>query len=146
MSRTPTLPGGLGGLAGGMGILPSVRATMTRIRSTIRRPTMLTQAQRVTVAVNAAATELRFITGFTMGTTVAELYGFYSGEDIVAVMSVSYDTTLAKYIYDIARNTWDPLTITLNGTPPLATATFPAVTAENTPSIGYVRMSAAPPA
>lgn len=130
----------------GLGILPEIRAKWLRIRAAFPRPRYTDQASRVDVRDATGVSLVKeFLTTFSVGGIYAELWAFKKNADILALASVYLDETTGEYVFGVFRNTWDPLDVYFDQTLVGTTPTFPAVTADLTPSIGYVTFRGVPP-
>jgi len=127
----------------GLGLLPAFREMLFRARMALPRPRYTDQAARVSVEDPTGPMTPTFLTSFVVGQAHAELYGFLRNGDIEALLSIYYDETTAQYVFGVSRNVWDPLSVYFDGAIVGVAPTFPEVTADMTPSIGYVTFRSA---
>lgn len=129
-----------------LGILPRFRAKVFRIRAAIPEPIYTSQAERVDVQIGGASLTREYIGTTTVTGQYAEFWVFKKNSDVKAVMTVHKDPTTGEYVFNLSRLAWDDMDVLFDAAIIGTSPTFPAVTADMTPSVGYVSFRGAPPA
>ncbi|MEM2291647.1 MAG: hypothetical protein QXX41_00055 [Nitrososphaerota archaeon] len=129
-----------------LGILPRFRAKVFRIRAAIPEPIYASQAERVDVQIGGASLTREYVGTTTVAGQYAELWVFKKDSDVKAIMTVHKDPTTGEYVFNLSRLSWDAMDVLFDAAIIGTSPTFPAVTADMTPSVGYVSFRGAPPA
>jgi hypothetical protein len=127
------------------GLLPRFRERLERIRAIVPPALYEKEAKRVDVKDETAASLTLVYWGkcYVAGVT-GELWLFRKDNDTKAYMTIYKDESTGEFIYQVARNTWELLNVYFDGALVGMAPTFPAITTELTPSIGYVFFRATP--
>lgn len=129
-----------------LGILPRIRAKIFRVRAVVPESVYADQAARVDVQ-NTGGTSLtrEYFGTTTINGNYAEIWTYKLNSDIKAFMTIYKDPDTGEFVFSVARIAWDALNVLFDGAGVGTAPTFPAVSADMTPSIGYVSFRAAPP-
>jgi len=129
-----------------LGVVPRIRAKIFRIRAAIPESIYSSQAERVDVQINTTSLTREYIGTTTVAGQYAELWIFKMNSDVKAIMTIYKDPTTGEYVFNLSRLAWDAMNVLFDGAVIGTSPTFPAVTADMTPSVGYVSFRGAPPA
>ena len=125
----------------GLGLLTRSRGTLTRIRSVIRPPRLMTEAARVVVKDTNGAIDQAFMTAFIGDSIAKEVYGFYKNGDLKATLTLYLDASANQYKYCVSKVTPDTLSVEFDK---VAIGNLGAVTTLDTPGTGQITHAAAP--
>jgi hypothetical protein len=127
------------------GFVPKFRERVERIRAIVPPAFYETEAKRVDVKdVSAESLSLVYWGKCYIAGVAGELWLFRKDTDTKAYLTIYKDEATGEFVYQVARNTWEMLNVYFDGALIGTAPTFPALTEELTPSIGYVFFKAAP--
>jgi hypothetical protein len=128
-----------------LGIVPRIRSKISRVRAVIQESLYSSQAERVDVQIGGSSLTREYIGTTTVAGQYAELWFFKKNSDVKAIMTVHKDPTTGEYVFNLSRLAWDAMDVLFDSALIGTSPTFPAVTADMTPSVGYVSFRGAPP-
>jgi hypothetical protein len=128
-----------------LGIVPRIRSKIFRVRAALPESLYSSQAQRVDVQIGGASLTREYVGTTTAAGQYAEFWTFKKDSDVKAIMTVHKDPTTGEYVFNLSRLAWDAMDVLFDGAVIGTSPTFPAVTADMTPSVGYVSFRGAPP-
>jgi hypothetical protein len=128
-----------------LGFLPRFRERVERIRAIVPPAFYEKEAKRVDVKDEAAESLTLVYWGkcYIAG-VLGELWFFRKDTDTKAYMTIYKDESTGEFVFQVARNTWEQLNVYFDGALIGTAPTFPALTEQLTPSIGYLFFRATP--
>jgi hypothetical protein len=127
------------------GVIPKFRERIERIRAIVPPAFYETEAKRVDVKDESGESlALTYWGKCSIAGVIGELWLFRKDTDTKAYLTIYKDESTGEFIYQVARNTWEQLNVYFDGALIGTAPTFPAVTTELTPSVGYVFFKATP--
>jgi len=127
------------------GIIPRIRERIDRIRAIVPPSFYQKQAERVDIKDESAESLIRVYWGKCyLNGSIGELWLFRKDNDTKAFLTIFEDQATGELVFQVVRNTWEMLNVYFDGALIGSAPTFPAVTDELTPSVGYVFFRAAP--
>lgn len=131
---------------GTLGIVPKIRAKIMRIRAVVPESIYSDQAARVDVQIGGTSLTREYFGQYYVNTTYKEIWVFKQNGEIKAFMTIYKDETTGEFVFGVSRMAWDAMDVLFDGALVGTSPTFPAVSADMTPSVGYVTFRGAPPA